>query len=98
MEILIKASLAMLLLFPVSASSSAQPLTLSGSSVRPPECFDGTPHKKTLVRVDERVQLQVLDWGGADKSRTIGAARRLWSTCTLASAPRSRKVFGLESS
>jgi pimeloyl-ACP methyl ester carboxylesterase len=61
MEILIKASLVVTLLLTLIANSSAQP----------PACFDGTPHKKTLVPVDNGVQLQVLDWGGADKSRTM---------------------------
>ena len=72
MEILIKASLAVTLLLTVSANSSAQPLTVSAtSSVQPPACLDGTPHKKTLVPFDNGVQLQVLDWGGADKLHTM---------------------------
>ena len=70
MESLIKAGLALLLT--VTMGSSAQPLTISpNSSVLPPACFDGTPHKKTLVPVGNGVQLQVLDWGGADKSPTM---------------------------
>jgi hypothetical protein len=36
-----------------------------------PACFDGTPHKRTCVPVDEGVKLQVLDWGGADKPDTM---------------------------
>lgn len=61
MEILTKAFLASALLLTVSSSSSAQP----------PACLDGTPHKKTLVPVDNGVQLQVLDWGGTDKPHTM---------------------------
>jgi non-heme chloroperoxidase len=48
----------------IRVSSLAQPL-------RPAACFDGTSHKKMLVQVDEGVRLQVLDWGGADKPRTM---------------------------
>jgi hypothetical protein len=71
-EILVKASLAVALLLTVGTSSSAQPLTIAASSsVRPPACFDGTPHKRILVHVDEGVQLQVLDWGGGDKSHSM---------------------------
>ncbi len=56
------ASLAVVvLLIAVSLSCSAQP----------PACHDGTPHKKILVVVDKGVQLQVLDWGGADKLHTM---------------------------
>ncbi len=62
MKVSVNASLAVAgLLFTVSLSSSAQP----------PACLDGTPHKKTLVLVDKGVQLQVLDWGGADKPHTM---------------------------
>ena len=74
MDIPIKASLAMALLLTVSAGSSAQPSPSSESCApvkqsapQPPACFDATPHKKTCVTVDSGVQLQVLDWGGADK-------------------------------
>jgi pimeloyl-ACP methyl ester carboxylesterase len=38
---------------------------------QPPACLDGTPHKKLLIPVDTGVQLQVLDWGGADKPDTM---------------------------
>jgi len=62
MRILCKALLiAVALLLTVTASSFAQP----------PACFDGTPHKEMLVTVANGVQLQVLDWGGADKLRTM---------------------------
>jgi hypothetical protein len=83
MEPLVKASLAIALLLTVSAgcfaqpfsagvSHSAQPLTVNATgSGQPPGCLDGTPHKETLVTVGKGVQLQVLDWGGADKTRTM---------------------------
>ncbi len=61
MESLIKASLAMALLLTLSVGSFAQP----------PACLDGTPHKKTMVPVDKGIQLQVLDWGGADNPDTM---------------------------
>jgi pimeloyl-ACP methyl ester carboxylesterase len=38
---------------------------------KPAACRDTTPHKKTLVTVDKGVQLEVLDWGGADKPQTM---------------------------
>jgi non-heme chloroperoxidase len=72
MEMPVKAAFTVALLLTISASSSAQPPTVStSSSAQPPACFDGTPHKKTLVPVDNGIQLEVLDWGGADKSRTV---------------------------
>lgn len=37
----------------------------------PPACVDGTPHKQLCVPVADGVQLQVLDWGGADKPNTM---------------------------
>ncbi len=72
MKVRAGASLALAMLFAVNTGSLAQRLTAAASSsYKPPGCFDGTPHKKTLVRVDKKVQLQVLDWGGASKSRTM---------------------------
>ena len=43
----------------------------SGGPYQPPACFDGTPHTKIIVPVASGVQLQVLDWGGADKPDTM---------------------------
>jgi pimeloyl-ACP methyl ester carboxylesterase len=72
MKILGRSSLAVVLLLTVSGSSSAQTRRASGnSSAPPPACFDGTPHKEILVTVAQGVQLQVLDWGGGDKLRTM---------------------------
>jgi len=60
------------LLFTVSATSFAKPPLVSArDSHQPLACLDGTPHKETLLRVDQGVRLQVLDWGGADKPRTM---------------------------
>jgi len=41
------------------------------SLAQPPACFDGTPHHKTLLTVGKGVQLQVLDWGGANNPNTM---------------------------
>jgi len=72
MKVRAHASLALVLLCAVNVSSVAQRVTPSASnSFEPPACFDGTPHKKTLLPVDKRVQLEVLDWGGADKPKTL---------------------------
>ena len=66
------AFLALALLLAISTNCFAQHSTAAASTAfEPPGCVDGTPHKKTLVQVDKRVQLQVLDWGGADKLRTM---------------------------
>jgi pimeloyl-ACP methyl ester carboxylesterase len=60
------------LLLTLSAGGSAQTLAVSATgSGQPPACLDPTPHKEMLVTVDKGVQLQVLDWGGADKSRAM---------------------------
>src|SRR5262245_41800875 len=42
--------------------------TPSGS---PAACRDTTPHRVTFVEVEPGVQLEVLDWGGADKPQTM---------------------------
>jgi non-heme chloroperoxidase len=58
----------------VASASRGQPVAdepARGSPLTPAACFDGTPHKKTLVRVEKEVQLQVLDWGGAEHTRTM---------------------------
>ncbi len=72
MRILIRAALVAALPLAHGVSSFAQQKTGTASgSHQPPACFDGTPHKKMLLQVDQGVRLQVLDWGGADKSRTM---------------------------
>ena len=75
--LLVGSSLMLSLLLMVSPASAAQWKATNdlpadaASSPQPPACFDGTPHKETLVPVDNGVRLQVLDWGGADKSQTM---------------------------
>src|SRR5271166_1463970 len=73
----IKASLAVALVLAGVASIAAQPSAVNDSCARairppqPPGCLDATALKKTCVTVDSEVQLQVLDWGGADKPDTM---------------------------
>ena len=68
MESLSKWSLAIVLLFGLSVGSVAKefPVSVTPSASAPPACADETPHKEMRVRVDSGVQLQVLDWDGAD--------------------------------
>ena len=40
-------------------------------AAQPAACLDTTPHKESLVKVGSRVQLEVLDWGGAGKPDTM---------------------------
>src|SRR3954467_8278949 len=42
-----------------------------GGPPNPAACRDTTPHTKAFVTVDKGVQLEVLDWGGADKPATV---------------------------
>jgi pimeloyl-ACP methyl ester carboxylesterase len=37
----------------------------------PRACIDGTPHRERRVAIDRGASLQVLDWGGAGKPRTM---------------------------
>jgi pimeloyl-ACP methyl ester carboxylesterase len=67
----VRAPLVLTMLLALMSTSLAQRPPAASTSSEPPACFDGTPHKKTLVQVDKKVQLQVLDWGGADKSHTM---------------------------
>lgn len=73
MDSLLKWSLAIVLLLGLRVGSSAEefPVSVTPSAPALPACADATPHKEMLVRVDNGVQLQVLDWGGADNSRTM---------------------------
>jgi pimeloyl-ACP methyl ester carboxylesterase len=82
--ILAKSSLILALMFPVSMNSSAQSSmaiasraphgngeVARGGSPKPAACRDTTPHMTAFVTVDKGVQLEVLDWGGADKPATM---------------------------
>jgi len=78
MQFLITASVAVALLFTLSASGFAQraPAFDCAGEARPPTsqppaCFDGTPHQRICVPVDKGVALEILDWGGAGKPRTM---------------------------
>jgi pimeloyl-ACP methyl ester carboxylesterase len=61
---LCEAAITLTLLLTFCASSSAK-------SPRPAACLDTTPHTESLVTVAPGAQLQVLDWGGADKPKTM---------------------------
>lgn len=61
---LCKAAITLTLLLTFCASSSA-------NSHQPAACLDTTAHTESLVTVAPGVQLQVLDWGGADKPKTM---------------------------
>jgi len=77
MKLLLTSSLTLALLLMVGPTRAAQSDAANdlragaASPSQPPACLDGTPHKETLVPVDNGVSLQVLDWGGADKSQTM---------------------------
>ena len=78
MAALVRVSLTVALLLAVSGSGSAQPNSSNESCApakrstpQPAACFDATPYKRTCVTVDSGVQLEVLDWGGADKPDTM---------------------------
>jgi len=42
-----------------------------GSGGAPRACLDGTPHRESIVRVGRDASVQVLDWGGKGKGRTM---------------------------
>lgn len=56
----------------LAASASAMSAPALGNHGRDPRaCIDGTPHRERHVQVERGVSLQVLDWGGAGKPRTM---------------------------
>ena len=82
--ILVRWCLLLALLLTVGASGSAQSSMVAashelqaseeagrGGPPKPAACRDTTPHTKAFVTVDRGVQLEVLDWGGADKPATM---------------------------
>src|SRR4051795_2356087 len=84
LAILVQWCLLLALLFTVGASGSAQSSMVPashelqaseeagrGGPPKPVACRDTTPHTKAFVTVDKGVQLEVLDWGGADKLATM---------------------------
>jgi pimeloyl-ACP methyl ester carboxylesterase len=83
-ELLANMSLLLALLLIQSVNSSAQSNMAAalhrsqasdedvrGGSPKPAACRDTTPHTRTMVTVEKGVHLEVLDWGGADKSGTM---------------------------
>lgn len=72
MQVCFRASLLAVVSIAAALNCSAQHSPVGANHpTDPPACFDGTPHKKFLVSVDKGVQLEVLDWGGAGKQRTM---------------------------
>jgi non-heme chloroperoxidase len=60
-----------MLLLTCSASSGGHPHLDHEPGGAPAACRDTTPHTVTFVEVEPGVRLEVLDWGGADKPRTL---------------------------
>jgi pimeloyl-ACP methyl ester carboxylesterase len=56
---------------PVGSQAADQAARARGGPARPAACRDTTPHHVTFVKVEPGVRLEVLDWGGADKPRTM---------------------------
>jgi pimeloyl-ACP methyl ester carboxylesterase len=54
---------------PVGAQAADE--AAQGGPAQPAACRDTTPHDVTFVEVEPGVRLQVLDWGGTDKPRTM---------------------------
>ena len=65
------AAVAVMLLLTFSASSGGHPRLDHRPVGAPAACRDTTPHRVTFVEVEPGVRLEVLDWGGADKPRTL---------------------------
>jgi pimeloyl-ACP methyl ester carboxylesterase len=56
---------------PVGAPAADEAARARGRPAQPAACRDTTPHHLTFVEVEPGVRLEVLDWGGADKSQTM---------------------------
>jgi pimeloyl-ACP methyl ester carboxylesterase len=54
-----------------TAGLASPPQRPGGPSHKPAACFDATPHEVIRVAVHPRVALEVLDFGGAGKPRTM---------------------------
>ena len=70
LEGLFHAAVTVTLLLTFGANSWGQ-TRLDQRRGRPAACRDTTPHRVTFVRVEPGVRLEVLDWGGAGKPRTM---------------------------
>jgi pimeloyl-ACP methyl ester carboxylesterase len=60
-----------LLLAASGVANAAPPSDSSARPAKPPACFDATPHETLMVPVQPRVRLEVLDFGGRGKARTM---------------------------
>ena len=56
---------------PVGSPAADEAARARGRLAQPAACRDATPHHVTFVEVEPGVRLEVLDWGGADKPRTL---------------------------
>ena len=57
---------------PVGSQTAAEAARVRSDPAQPAACpHDTTPHKVTFVEVEPGVKLEVLDWGGARKRRTM---------------------------
>ena len=56
---------------PVGSQAADEAARTRGRLAQPAACRDTTPHKLTFVEVEPGVWLEVLDWGGAHKQRTM---------------------------
>ena len=65
------AAVTVTLLLTCSARSGGHPPLDQTPDGSPAACHDTTPHRVTFVEVEPGVRLEVLDWGGADKPRTL---------------------------
>src|SRR5262245_22359419 len=66
-----QAAVTVTLLLTCSVSSWGHTSRDSAPGGAPAACRDTTPHQVTFVEVEPGVRLEVLDWGGADKPRTM---------------------------
>ena len=56
---------------PVGSQATDEAARARGGSAQPAACGDTTPHKVRFVEVEPGVRLEVLDWGGDHKPRTM---------------------------
>ena len=56
---------------PVGSQGADEAARARGGPAQPAACRDTTPHKVTFVEVEPGVRLEVLDWGGVHKQRTM---------------------------
>jgi pimeloyl-ACP methyl ester carboxylesterase len=74
LQVLRKATLAISLLLTFVATGWQQSRAADAAEeevTRPAACKDNTPHEVTFVTVEPGVQLEVVGWGGSDKTETM---------------------------